>query len=590
MNRLPYLPSKIFPYIIVATVYALYVMVFAIYHERAGDGIASLALIPVTVASWYFGIRGGALTAIFSALANIVLRTFTGFSYLELLTNPSMIIGTFALIFVALIIGRLGTVTRERREAIIRLEKLEKEHLAYTGFLEFLNQITGITLESDELESTLRILVEQIAKLFKADDCFFARWDETNAVTIPTTAYGSLSDIYPQMHFEPGERTLTASIMEAEHPIAISDLKNSSLVSPKFASLFPNTSMLGLPLIIQSRKLGALILGYNKSRSFDPEEISRAKIAAEQIALVLSKLQLLEEAHKQVAELTALHDVALASIEADSEDQLIEHVTNIIGQNLFSDNFGMMLLDENSEILHAHASYRFLSADELHMVDIPLGEGITGLVAKTGVPQRIGNVKRVESYLDVDKRTVSELCVPIKLRERVLGVINAESIKEDAFTVDDERLLVTLAGQLATAIEQLRKAQNERKWLDQLAHSNELIYSLAHITTHIEKALSPDGIVQALGVELNKINLTCLMTFYDGHRKLFTINYTSIGSEVLAQLEKGIGFSLIEQAFSLDEMNSVLNGQKPFPACGRIRRRGGNSDLIYSKEEGWVFQ
>ena len=337
----------------------------------------------------------------------------------------------------------------------------------------------------------LEVLVEQIAELFKADDCFFARWDDTNTVTIPTTAYGSMSDIYPQLHFESGERTLTASIMEAEHPIAISDLENSSFISPKFASLFPSSSMLGLPLIVQGRKLGALILGYNKSRSFDPGEISRAEIAAEQIALVLSKTQLLEEAHKQVAELTALHDVALASIEADSEDQLIEHVTDIIGQKLFSDNFGILLLDEHSGILHAHPSYRFLSSEELHMMDIPLGEGITGQVAKTGKPQRIGNVKRVENYLDVDKRTISELCVPIKLRERVLGVINAESTKRDAFTVDDERLLVTLAGQLATAIEQLRKAQNERKWLDQLAHSNELIYSLAHITTHIEKALTP---------------------------------------------------------------------------------------------------
>ena len=63
-----------------------------------------------------------------------------------------------------------------------------------------------------------------------------------------------------------------------------------------------------------------------------------------------------------------------------------------------------------------------------------------------------------------------------------MGVINAESIKKDAFTVDDERLLVTLAGLLATAIEQLRKAQNERKMLDELTHSNDLIYSIAQIT------------------------------------------------------------------------------------------------------------
>ncbi len=496
--------------------------------------------------------------AILSVLANLIVLTILDESQGAILLNLNNDLRIFTLILIAVFIGRLGTVTRERRDAIIRLEKLEKEHLAYTSFLEFLNQITRMTLESDALESTLGILVKQIAELFKADDCFFARWDDTNAVTIPTTAYGSLSEIYPHMHFEPGERTLTASVMEAGRPIAISDLENSSYINPKFASLFPSSSMLGLPLIVRGRKLGALILGYNKGRSFDLGEISRAEIAAEQIALVLSKTQLLEEAHKQVAELTALHDVALASIEADSEDQLIERVTNIIGQNLFSDNFGIMLLDENSGILHAHPSYRFLSPEELHMMDVPLGEGVTGQVAKTGKPQRIGNVKRVESYLDVDKRTISELSVPIKLRERVLGVINAESIKMDTFTVDDERLLITLAGQLATAIEQLRKAHNERKWLDQLAHSNELIYSLAHITTHIEKALTPGEIIQVLGSELNKIRLTCVIAVYDQDRNSFTIDHTSMEPKVLEQMENGMGFPLIKRTIPLDRWNSIL--------------------------------
>jgi diguanylate cyclase (GGDEF)-like protein len=558
MNKLAYPRYKITPYLGVALIYVLYVAVFAVFHTRVGDGIASLAIIPVIGGSWYFGIRGGVLIATLSALANMFLRTFTGYSYLESLTNPSMIVDTFILIFVAVIVGRLGTVTRERRDAIIRLEKLEKEHLAYTSFLEFLNQITRMTLESDELESTLGILVEQIAELFKADDCFFARWDDANAITIPIVAYGSLSDIYPQMYFDPGERTLTASVMEAGHPIDISNLEDSSSINPKFASIFPSSSMLGLPLIVQGRKLGALILGYNKKRVFAPDEIARAEIAAEQIALVLSKTQLLEEAHKQVVELTALHDVAVASIEADSEDQLIEHVTNIIGQNLFLDNFGVMLLDENSEALHAHSSYRFLSTEELHMIDISLGEGITGQVAKTGMSQRIGNVRHVEGYLDVDKRTISELCVPIKLRERVLGVINAESIKSDAFNADDERLLVTLAGQLATAIEQLRKAQNERKWLDQLAHSNELIYSLAHIATHTEKALTPDEIIQVLGRELHGIRLTCVIAVYDQGRKSFTIEHTSMEPKVLEQMEEGIGFPLIKHTISLDKWNSVL--------------------------------
>ena len=565
MNRQPvHKQNKISPYLRVAVIYVIYVAVFAMFHARAGDGIASLGLVPVIAGSWYFGIRGGILIAILSALASIILRTFTGVSYLESLTNPSMIVGTFAMIFVALIVGRLGIVTSERGEALARLEQLEKERQTHTKFLELLNEMTRIVLGASNLGSILKVLVEQIGRLFEADDCFFARWDDANAITIPIIAYGSLSDTYPQMRFEPGERTLTASIMEAGHPIDISNLENSSNINPKFASMFPSSSMLGLPLIVQGRKLGALILGYNKKREFAPDEIARAEIAAEQIALVLSKTQLLEEAHRQVAELTALHDVAVASIEADSEDHLIEHVTNIIGQNLFLDNFGVMLLDENSEVLHAHSSYRFLSTEELNMIDISLGEGITGQVAKTGLSQRIGNVRHVEDYLDVDKRTVSELCVPIKLRERVLGVINAESIKRDAFTADDERLLITLAGQLATAIEQLRKAQNERKWLGQLAHSNELIYSLAHITTHIEKALMSEEIIQVLGMELNKIRLTCVAALYDKDQESFTINYTSMEPGVLEQMENAMGFPLIKRTIPLDKWNSVLGKEDLF--------------------------
>ena len=56
--------------------------------------------------------------------------------------------------------------------------------------------------------------------------------------------------------------------------------------------------------------------------------------------------------------------------------------------------------------------------------------------------------------------------------------------------MDDEFLLGTLAGQLATAIEQLRATAAEHRWLDQLAHSNELINALTHITPHMQKALS----------------------------------------------------------------------------------------------------
>jgi len=518
MKQFTTLPQQALPFFLVTSAFISYTVIFASYHNQLGTGVASLATIPVIVAGWYFGIRGGLVTAALSIATSAMLQSAAGHPIQVLFSDPGNIMRVISLTLIAIITGNLSTLTRERLASIQELEKHEKDHRTHSDFLELLNSSTARALEADKLQTTLEILTEQITKLYKADDGFLTFWDAEKETSVPTVAYGSMSDIYPYMRFEPDEQTLATSVMKVEHPIPVTDIDNTLHISPKVAALFPSRSVLGLPLIAQGRKLGALILSYNKTRQFTDEEIASATITAEQVALLLSKSLLLEEERKQVRQLTALHDVAVASIEADSEDQLIEHVTNIIGQNLFPDNFGIMLLDEKTGLLHAHPSYRFYTNETIKIKEIRLEDGITGYVAQTGQPQRIGNVRRDPHYIDIDDRTISELCVPIKFKEQILGVINAESMKRNAFTGDDERLLTTLAGQLATAIEQLRKAQAERIWLDQLAHSNDLIYAIAQITTHIEGAFTVDEIIQTLGNELRKIDLTCIMASHDASK------------------------------------------------------------------------
>lgn len=545
-------------YLVVALAFASYVWVFANFHHRYGMALTSLAIFPVILGSWYFGVGGGIAMALLSVATDVGSLIVLNHSLDELFQGAGYVIGNIILLFVAYIVGRLATVLNERHDALRALERHEAESRAHTKFIELLNGITGKALEADSLEMTLRILVEEIGKLFQADDCFFSYWDEARGVPVPTTAYGSMNDIFPYMNFEPGDLTLSTSVMNAGHPLAVPDMENSPHIEPRVAMIFPSRSMLGLPLIVQNRKLGTLLLGYNARRSFDRDDLSHAELTAEQVALVLSKSQLLEEERKQVKQLTALHDVARVATHMDNEDALIESVTEIIGRNLFPDNFGILLLDEEGKFLQPHPSYRFFSANEIVASPVRLGEGVTGQVALTRQPQLIGNVRRLKHYLDVDERTVSELCVPILFKEQLLGVINAESTKRNAFDADDERLLVTLAGQLATAIEQIRKAQAERKWLDQLAHSNELAYSLAHVTTHIEKALDRDEIVAALGIELQKIGLFCATVFYDADRELFTVHSTSMDPVNLAEFEQFIGFPLVNFSLSLDTLKSRL--------------------------------
>ena len=94
---------------------------------------------------------------------------------------------------------------------------------------------------------------------------------------------------------------------------------------------------------------------------------------------------------------------------------------------------------------------------------VSLGQGVSGQVAATGKPLRIANVRNHKEYIEVTSQVRSELCVPIAHGDRILGVINAESLKIDAFTEDDEQLLTTIASTLATAIEKLRLFEAEQK-------------------------------------------------------------------------------------------------------------------------------
>lgn len=549
MKRLAYPNHSYLPYIIVLITYAFYAVIFASAYERFGRETSALAIFPVIAAAWYFGMTGGLLAAMLCILPHFVLAVAEPGSAIHLFENPGDFLGSVVLLFLGLIIGRLATVSRERREALARLELYEQARQSHAEFLKRLNEITVTALEADNLRKTLDLLMRQIGNLFQADEAFFFLWDETRRSLVPRASYDTQRDICSFSTAGTYEQDLATAVIDARHPIAVTDVANSPYNHPETVSRYPNRSRLALPFMVQDRRLGALLLGYNQTRSFTQNDLLQAALTAEQISLVLSKSLLLEEERKQVRQLTALHDIALISIEVDNENELIRRVTDVIGQNLFPDNFGILLLDQKTGMLRVHPSYRY-SSKPWKVTEVPLDRGVSGQVAMTGKPQRIGNIQAATDYLNADHQTVSELCVPIKFKEHILGVINAESTRPDAFTEDDERLLITLAGQVATAMEQIHRAQAERKWLDQLAHSNDLIYALAQITTHIEKAFGIDDILRNLGTELEKLNLTYLMAVYDRERDLFHVNYTSLEPGLLEIVENSLGYPLIKYSFT----------------------------------------
>ncbi|MDW8298137.1 MAG: GAF domain-containing protein [Anaerolineae bacterium] len=127
---------------------------------------------------------------------------------------------------------------------------------------------------------------------------------------------------------------------------------------------------------------------------------------------------------------------------------------------LDADMSKVMLVDESKTALRGVAWYGM--DDELgQALFSKIGEGLSGLCAKSGNPVKSSNLltdQRVNEENSQARRSGmrSELCVPIRVRGEVIGVLSVMSREHKRFTQEEEYLLGTLAGQAGAALENAR--------------------------------------------------------------------------------------------------------------------------------------
>ena len=159
-------------------------------------------------------------------------------------------------------------------------------------FLLLLNDIAHAALQAGDLDDMLQVVADRMGELLNADGCVLTLWDDARHKVIPASTYGTLLEIFKTLQFEPGEVSLTESVLSSGAPIIIEDVFTSPLIKSQVAAKLPARSVLGLPLIADMRKLGAIMISFSQPHKFTSEEISRSVQAANQIALAIAKSQL----------------------------------------------------------------------------------------------------------------------------------------------------------------------------------------------------------------------------------------------------------------------------------------------------------
>jgi len=156
----------------------------------------------------------------------------------------------------------------------------------------------------------------------------------------------------------------------------------------------------------------------------------------------------------------------------------------------------VVLVNPTSRYVEIHASYGL--PPELADCRLPVGVGITGWVARTGQPARVGDVTRDPRYVRLRAEVRSELAVPLLLNNEVRGVLNVDADRIDAFTPEDQTLLQELALQAARVI--------QNTWLyEQLRLKARLFESLASVGQAINSTLNLADALQVITREASQL-------------------------------------------------------------------------------------
>ena len=185
---------------------------------------------------------------------------------------------------------------------------------------------------------------------------------------------------------------------------------------------------------------------------------------------------------RELAELQRFTDAALAHLAIDDLlGVLLDRVTEI----LRSDTAAILLLDEDSDVLHARAA-KGIEEEVEQSVRIPVGKGFAGRIAAERHPLFIADVDQADILNPIlrQKGIRSLLGVPLLVEGRVLGVLHVGTLAPREFTEADADLLQVAADRAALAIDHAQ------------------LYEERRLAAALQRALLPQELHQMPGIQV----------------------------------------------------------------------------------------
>lgn len=170
------------------------------------------------------------------------------------------------------------------------------------------------------------------------------------------------------------------------------------------------------------------------------------------------------EKYKEVSALSSITEKLAANLDPIAVSKLvIEEVKALIK----AENVSIMLTDTETGVFEIMAA----SDEGFNPMTDLTGKGIISHVFRTGKGEIVNDLTADPRYVPGSERISSLICVPLKIKDEVFGVINVTSSEPKDFTARDLQLLSTLAFQAAAAIQNARLYNSLKEAMLNTIHS-----------------------------------------------------------------------------------------------------------------------
>lgn len=229
-------------------------------------------------------------------------------------------------------------------------------------------------------------------------------------------------------------------------------------------------SLLVAPIHSGNRQIGTISVQSAKANAFSNQDTELLDALGLQAAIAIENSNLFETTQQRLKEVDALYRTSRGLAASLDTDELIKEVVKLLHHNFGYYHVQIYLIEPESRDLAIRHGSGYVG-DELVQQGhhIPSGEGIAGHVAETGEPFITNNVDEVVFFKrnPLLPETQSEIAVPIKIGQQVMGVLDIQQTPPHRLTESDLQLMAAVADQLTVVLQKANLYQNLQTALQQ---------------------------------------------------------------------------------------------------------------------------